>query len=116
MSNSGQAPAVFKTPPHPNATKVFVNWLLSQPTQAMLQREQQNNSTRKDVPVSQAENKPKSGVPYYHTQTEEAMTQVTTAAQRYARELLPSAGPSRAPRRGEHAAPLRPDASRRESR
>jgi ABC-type Fe3+ transport system substrate-binding protein len=89
VNNSGQAPAVFKNPPHPNATKVFVNWLMSRPTQDLLQQELQNNSTRKDVTPSQAANKPRPGVQYYHTQTEEAMTQVTTAAQRYARELLP---------------------------
>jgi iron(III) transport system substrate-binding protein len=88
-TNSGQAPAVFKNPPHPNATKVFVNWVLSRATQDLLQQELQNNSTRKDVSPSQAANKPRPGVQYFHTQTEEAMTQVTSAAQRYARELLP---------------------------
>jgi iron(III) transport system substrate-binding protein len=88
-NNSGQAPAVFKQPPHPNATKVFVNWLLSKPTQELLARELKNNSTRKDVPPSVTPRQPKPGVQYFHTQTEEAMTQVTTPAQQLARELVP---------------------------
>lgn len=89
VSNAGLAPAVFKNSPHPNATKVFVNWLLSKPTQELLQREQNSNSTRKDVTPSPSSNKPKPGVQYFHTQTEDAMTQVTPAAQRLARELVP---------------------------
>jgi iron(III) transport system substrate-binding protein len=87
--NGGQAPAVFKRPPHPNATKVFVNWLLSQPTQDLLARELQQNSTRKDVPVVNAERKPQPGVQYFHTQMEESMAVEARDAQRLARELVP---------------------------
>ncbi len=89
VSNAGLAPAIFKTPPHPNATKVFVNWLLSEPTQELLQREEASNSTRKDVPPSDASNRPKPGMQYFHTQMEDAMMQTATAAQRLARELVP---------------------------
>jgi iron(III) transport system substrate-binding protein len=89
VSNGGQAPAVFKRPPHPNATKVFVNWLLSQPTQEMLSRELLQNATRKDVSAFDPIDKPKPGVQYYHTQTEESMVNVAREAQRYARELVP---------------------------
>lgn len=90
VSNSGLAPAIFKNNPHPNATRVFVNWLMSRPTQELLQREQRNNSTRKDVPPSTTStNIPKPGIQYFHTQTEQAMTQDATAAQRLARELVP---------------------------
>jgi iron(III) transport system substrate-binding protein len=90
ISNSGLAPAVFKSGPHPNATKVFINWLLSEPAQELLQREQRNNSTRKDVPpLADNPSRAKPGLQYFHTQTEEAMTQVTTAAQRLARQLVP---------------------------
>jgi iron(III) transport system substrate-binding protein len=87
--NGGQAPAVFKRPPNPNATKVFVNWLLSQPTQDLLARELQQNSTRKDVPVANAERKPKPGLQYFHTQMEESMAIEAREAQRLARELVP---------------------------
>ena len=36
--------------PHPNATKVYINWLLSQKTQIMLSRNIEHNSSRTDVP------------------------------------------------------------------
>jgi iron(III) transport system substrate-binding protein len=89
VSNGGQAPAVFKNPPHPNATKVFINWLLSAPAQDTLARELLQNSTRKGVPVYEPRRKPEPGVQYFHTQTEEAMTTVLRDAQRTARELVP---------------------------
>jgi len=37
--------------PHPNATKVFVNWLLTKDVQAHLMKGVQLNSRRKDVPL-----------------------------------------------------------------
>jgi len=37
-------------PPHPNAAKVFVNWLLTQRTQAQLAQITELNSRRRDVP------------------------------------------------------------------
>jgi ABC-type Fe3+ transport system substrate-binding protein len=89
VSNGGQAPAVFKRPPHPNATKVFVNWLLSQPTQDLIARELLQNATRKDVPPFDPGDKPRPGVQYFHTQTEQNMETVARDAQRYARELIP---------------------------
>ena len=40
--------------PHPNAAKVYINWLLSQKTQIMLTKNIQQNSSRTDVsPVDQ---------------------------------------------------------------
>jgi ABC-type Fe3+ transport system substrate-binding protein len=42
-------------PPHPNATKVFVNWLLSQRTQAQLSQTVGLNSRRRDVPAAKPE-------------------------------------------------------------
>src|SRR5262249_44391080 len=89
VSNGGQAPAVFKRPPHPNATKVFVNWVLSQPTQDLLAHELKNNSTRKDVPAFDPGDKPKEGVQYFHTQTEQSMSTVAREATQYARDLMP---------------------------
>ena len=89
VSNGGQAPAVFKRPPHPNATKVFVNWVLSQPTQDLLAHELRQNATRKDVPPFDPGDKPKEGVQYYHTQTEQSMSTTAREATQYARELLP---------------------------
>jgi iron(III) transport system substrate-binding protein len=89
VSNGGQAPAVFKRPPHPNATKVFVNWVLSQSAQDMLGHELLQNTTRKDVPVFDPGDKPQPGVQYFHTQTEQSMSTVAREANQYARELVP---------------------------
>lgn len=40
--------------PHPNATKVFVNWILSHDVQARLMKAVKLNSRRKDIPVENA--------------------------------------------------------------
>ena len=40
-----------KQPPHPNAVKVFVNWILTHDVQMELMKNVQLNSRRKDVPV-----------------------------------------------------------------
>ena len=40
---------LLKNAPHPNATKLFVNWLLSKAGQTAWVRETQNNSRRLDV-------------------------------------------------------------------
>src|SRR5581483_5575631 len=70
-SNGGLAPAVFKNPVHPNATKVFVNWLLSLDTQKLLADTQHQTSLRKGVPPVDPVKDPKPGVDYFHTQTED---------------------------------------------
>jgi iron(III) transport system substrate-binding protein len=44
--------------PHPNATKVFVNWLLSAPTQTAWAQKAVTNSRRLDVPSGSPETKP----------------------------------------------------------
>jgi len=41
---------VFKKAPHPNATKLFVNWLLSKEGSSVFARATQYASTRADVP------------------------------------------------------------------
>ena len=42
--------AVINRSPHPNAGKVFINWLLSQPIQDALAKAVTSNSRRADVP------------------------------------------------------------------
>ena len=48
--------------PHPNATKVFVNWLLTQKVQAQIMVAVKMNSRRKDVPLGD----PDSAIDYSH--------------------------------------------------
>ena len=42
---------VLASPPHPNATKVFVNWLLTRDVQARIMKVVKINSRRRDVPL-----------------------------------------------------------------
>jgi len=49
---------VFSKAPHPNATKVFIDWLLSQETQADWAKTAATNSRRLDVPAGSPETKP----------------------------------------------------------
>jgi ABC-type Fe3+ transport system substrate-binding protein len=48
-SNSFGVVGIVKDPPHPNATKVFINWLLSREGQDWYGRIMQNGSRRLDV-------------------------------------------------------------------
>jgi ABC-type Fe3+ transport system substrate-binding protein len=53
--------------PHPNATKVFLNWLLSKEGQALWQRYSKTNSLRVDIPKDDVHEAfvPKDGVKYF---------------------------------------------------
>jgi ABC-type Fe3+ transport system substrate-binding protein len=42
---------VLADAPHPNATKVFVNWLLTRDVQSRVMKAVKVNSRRKDVPL-----------------------------------------------------------------
>ncbi len=41
---------LFKDAPHPNASRVYINWLLSRNTQLKVSKNVQMNSLRSDVP------------------------------------------------------------------
>ena len=50
VTSAGTAMTIFNRRPHPNATRVFVNWILSQRIQAELSKGVIENSRRADVP------------------------------------------------------------------
>lgn len=59
--------AVVDKAPHPNATKVFVNWILSKEGQLQWQKKSDNNSLRMDIPKDMLTDQkaiPKEGVKY----------------------------------------------------
>jgi ABC-type Fe3+ transport system substrate-binding protein len=89
VSPGGTTPAVLKNPPHPNATKVFINWLLSAPAQELMTTALHANSLRTDVPPYDPSDRIPAGATYLHTRTEDSMTGVVVDAQRAARELVP---------------------------
>ena len=48
--------SIFEGAPHPNAARVYINWLLSQKTQMAMCRNVVLNSSRTDVPIFDKEN------------------------------------------------------------
>ncbi|HEX4194598.1 MAG TPA: extracellular solute-binding protein [Stellaceae bacterium] len=64
---------VFKDRPHPNATRVFINWLLSKDAQQGLAKATEQASRRLDVPVMTAPDEtPVKGATYLQPQREDA--------------------------------------------
>lgn len=55
--------------PHPNAAKVYINWLLSKKGQSDWKKSQRN-SRRLDVPLALPKGSPPNGVPYHDAQAE----------------------------------------------
>jgi len=86
---NGSCPAIFKNPPHPNATKVFINWLLSREGQKIISSARGEPSARIDVPTVSPEDAPKPGIKYLNAHKEEVMMKFLAPAQKILRELIP---------------------------
>jgi ABC-type Fe3+ transport system substrate-binding protein len=72
LSIGGSAVYVFNRRPHPNATKVFVNWLLSRDVQHGYAKATDQRSRRRDVPeTAEPDSIPIAGRNYITTQREE---------------------------------------------
>lgn len=80
MSTGGSTLFVYKDRPHPNATKVFINWLLSKDIQAGLGEAMQMDARRQDVPSTAGPDRtPIKGAKYLATQREEYVNDVRQA-------------------------------------
>lgn len=79
---------IFSKAPHPNAARVFTNWLLSKDIQTKLKRFA-HNSRRRDVAPADPEKYPKAGVEYFYPQSEAAIA-VRQIAIELAREARPN--------------------------
>ena len=79
---------IFSEAPHPNAARVFTNWLLSRDIQEKLKRFA-HNSRRLDVSPADPDKYPKPGVDYFYPQSEAAIAARETAV-RLAREARPN--------------------------
>ena len=91
MSMGGAGLYVFNNRPHPNATKVFVNWILSRDVQYGFAKVMLQDSRRTDLPsVSEPERIPIKGATYIETQREEYLEPVA-AAQKFIIEVRKSA-------------------------
>lgn len=72
LSAGGSGVFVYNKRPHPAATRVFVNWLLSRDVQYALAKVLDQRSRRQDVPeTADAESIPEKGVKYFAPQREE---------------------------------------------
>lgn len=80
MSTGGSTLYVYNKRPHPNATKVFVNWLLSKDVQYGLGKAMGMDSRRQDVPpVARPARVPIKGAKYLESQREEYAGNVRAA-------------------------------------
>jgi ABC-type Fe3+ transport system substrate-binding protein len=86
---NGSCPAIFKNPLNPNATKVFINWLLSRNGQKVISEARGEPSARTDVPAVRPDDAPKPGIKYLYAHKEEVMTKFLAPAQKILRELIP---------------------------
>jgi ABC-type Fe3+ transport system substrate-binding protein len=73
--------------PHPNAAKVFINWLLSKDALTLYCKELQVNSRRADVPVIEQNTLPRPSVEYLRMDDEKWMDEIEKT-QQIARDLL----------------------------
>ncbi|HEY3920149.1 MAG TPA: extracellular solute-binding protein [Stellaceae bacterium] len=71
---------VFKNRPHPNATRVFINWLLSKDVQYGMAKATEQASRRLDVPPTTAPDEtPIRGATYLQPQREDSMQAMNAA-------------------------------------
>lgn len=82
--------AVPKAAPHPNAAKLFVNWMLSSAGQTAWTRISKENSRRLDVPVANPERNPAQGSELYDfgLETHDHYTQYVNPTIRLAEQAL----------------------------
>ena len=79
-STGGSAVYVINKRPHPNATKVFVNWLLSKRIQTELSKAMRFDSRRTDVPpAAEVGRRPVKGVNYPEIQREDMFRELKMA-------------------------------------
>ena len=73
--------------PHPNAAKVYANWLLSKDGGAAWSEHIGDNSRRSDVPVADESKVPTKGVQYLNIQAEDLLDE-QQKTQDLAKQLL----------------------------
>jgi len=80
--------ALINKPPHPNAAKVLINWLLSKEGQEAWVKATGDNSRRLDAPVGNPELMLQPGVKYINTQKQEHAEMVRKRVYPIAKEIL----------------------------
>ena len=81
ISIGGNCLYVLNQRPHPNATRVFVNWILKKDVQSALAKAIEQDSRRQDIaPASAPDAAPIKGAKYSVPQREEAFSQLLADA------------------------------------
>lgn len=67
VSSGGSSVSLFNRAPHPNAAKVFINWMFSREGQGYLQKHRRQQSARVDIPTEgvDPQNIRETGVKYF---------------------------------------------------
>jgi len=83
VSSGSQGSTIFKVnrAPHPNAAKLFINWLLTREGQTLWTRITEQNSRRTDVDPFNANGVPTRGKTYVKIDTEEMLDEVNRTAE-----------------------------------
>jgi ABC-type Fe3+ transport system substrate-binding protein len=84
---NGHSVFLVNNAPHPNAAKVFINWLLTKEGQTAWITNTQTNSRRKDVPPGDPSTFPTAGVKYVRVDIEET-TRKMIEAQEVSKQLI----------------------------
>ncbi|HEX3245659.1 MAG TPA: extracellular solute-binding protein [Chloroflexota bacterium] len=84
---NGNSVFLVNNAPHPNAAKVFINWLLTKDGQTAWTTNTQTNSRRKDVPPGDPETYPIEGRKYIRVDVEET-TRKMIEAQEVSKQLI----------------------------
>lgn len=73
LSDGGASLVLFNNPPHPQARKVFANWILSREGQTLWSKVDFKHSAREDTPTDHLEKEGvrQPGVKYFHTANED---------------------------------------------
>jgi ABC-type Fe3+ transport system substrate-binding protein len=81
----------YNRAPNPNATKLFVNWVLSKEGQTAWAQHVQFNANRIDVPIVNPEDAPKPGV-VYKNRNQEEIYPIFAEVEKHIGDLLKGAG------------------------
>ncbi len=85
--NSSSGLMLFNRAPHPNAAKLFINWILTKQAQELWCKATEQNSHRADVAPSDPETAPLPGAFYLNTQLE-GMVQIQDDARKFLQDLV----------------------------
>ena len=94
LSSSGAGLFAVSNPPHPNAQKLFVNWLLSREGQSLLQKDMGSDSLRIDIDKSDVDRSDlrRKGIKYFLAEQDPNFSLNRKKATGFIKKVLKAAG------------------------